>query len=175
MEIITLEKYVIGNGLTDRSIWRWDKRYANNAKIPNRMVRNLLVSKLLSRGGNYRFRVRVLRNIAETYLLGKDNWNTLWTANIERKAKIIRDNLSCFHFSKEDEITDQHQKIPLIWTLVVKFYRFHRTNICARVNRTSDLEIYYYSGVVEFETIWTLFLISVLKWLSVIAADVASS
>ena len=34
---------------------------------------------------------------------------------MERDVKLLWDYFSCFRVSEENEITDQHQNIPLLW------------------------------------------------------------
>ena len=53
----TLAKYAYDNELTDKTVWKWAKRYSKNIKKLKRMVRNLRASKRSSRGIKYRFGV----------------------------------------------------------------------------------------------------------------------
>jgi len=76
---------------------------------------------------------------------------------------------------EESEITEDHQKIPLLWTFSVMFDGRHRAQLCAEGQRTRDPEMDYYSGVAELETVRILFVIAALKKFKVIAADVASA
>jgi len=139
------------------------------------MVRNLRTSKRTSRLIKYQFGVRVPRNIAEAYKLDQANGNSLWTEAIDREVKLLRDDLECFRVGDECEITQDYQKIPLLWAFAVKFDGRHRAQLCAGRHRTRDPETDYYSGVVELETVRVLFVVAALKKFKVIAADVASA
>lgn len=171
----TLAKYAYDNDLTDKTVWKWAKRYSKNIKKLKRMVRNLRASKRSSRGIKYQFGVRVPRNIAEAYKLDQENGNSLWTEAIDREVKLLRDDFECFRVGEESEITEEYQKIPLLWTFAVKFDGRHRARLCAGGHRTRDPETDYYSGVVELETVRILFVIAALKKFKVVAADVASA
>ena len=107
--------------------------------------------------------MRVPRNIAEAYKLDQENGNSLWTEAIDREVKLLRDDFECFRVGEESEITEDYQKIPLLWTFAVKFDGRHRARLCAGGHRTRDPETDYYSGVVELETVRILFVIAALK------------
>ena len=78
------------------------------------MVRNILASKRASHGVKYKFGVRVPRNIDKAYNLDKLNINILWYDDIFKEVCLLRDDFGCFHVAKENDISDQHQKIPLL-------------------------------------------------------------
>jgi len=140
-----------------------------------RMVRNLRASKRSSRGIKYKFGVRAPRNIAEAYKLDQANGNFLWTEAIDQKVKVLRDDFQCFRVGDESEITEDYQKIPLLWAFAVKFDGRHRARLCTGGHRIRDPEADCYSGVVELETVKILFVVAALKKFKVIAADVASA
>ena len=110
----TLAKYVYDNDLTDETVWK----YSKNIKKLKRMVRNLRASP---RGIKYQFGVRVPRNIAEAYKLDQAIGNSLWTEAIDREVKLLRDEFECFRVGDESEITEDYQKILLLWAFAVKF------------------------------------------------------
>ena len=139
----TLAKYAYDNDLTDKTVWKWTKRYSKNIKKLKRMVRNLRASKRSSRGIKYQFGVRVPRNIAEAYKLDQANGNSLWTEAIDREVKLLRDDFECFRVGDESEITEDYQKIPLLWTFAVKFDGRHRARLCTGGYRTRDPETDY--------------------------------
>ena len=76
---------------------------------------------------------------------------------------------------EENEVTDAYQNIPLLWTFAVRFYGQHRARLCYGGHRTRDLEIEYYNGVIELETIHIIFVIAAPADLKVVADDVASA
>ena len=145
------------------------------ALLKEHLVRNLRASKRSSRGIKFQFGVRVSRNIAEAYKLDQENGHSLWTEAIDREVNLLRDDLECFRVGEESEITEDYQKIPLLWAFAVKFDGRHRARLCAGGHRTRDPETDYYSGVVELETVRILFVIAALKKFKVIAADVTSA
>jgi len=139
------------------------------------MLRNLRASKRSSRGIKYRFGVRVPRNIAEAYKLDQANGNSIWTEAIDREVKLLRDDFECIRVGDESEITEEDQKIPLLWAFAVKFDGLHRARLYAGGHRTRDPKTDYYSGVVELETVRVLFVIAAFKKFKVIAAGAASA
>ena len=113
------------------------------------MVSYLRTSKRSSRGSKYQFGVRVPRNTTEAYQLDETNENFLWTEAIDREGKLLRDDFECFRVGEVSEITEDYEKIPLLWTFAVKFDGRHRARLCAGGHRTRNPETGYYSGVVE--------------------------
>ena len=83
--------------------------------------------------------------------------------------------LRVFCIGEESEITDDYQKIPLLWNFSVKFNGSHISRLYSGGHRTTDIETDYYGGFVELETIRILFVISALKLFNVVPADVAST
>ena len=121
------------------------------------------MSKRLLCGIKYQFRVRVPLNIFESYLLYKDNGNTIWSNAIQGESKLLQYDINCFSVVGYYEITDQHQYIPLLWTFPVKFSGHHHSCLRAMGHRMINLEIEYYSGIFELYKILILFVIVVLK------------
>ena len=117
---VFVAKYAHDNNLTNKPLWKWAKRYTKNIKKLKKMVRNMLAAKRKSRGVKYQFGVRVPRNIVEAYLLDSKNGNTLRSDAIEKELTLLRDDFECFRVGNESEITEEHQKIPLLWTFGVK-------------------------------------------------------
>ena len=92
----------------------------------------------------------------------------------KKEVKLIQDDFEYICIGEESGITDDYQKIPLLWTFSVKIYGRHRARLCAGRHRTRDLETDYYVGVTELENIQILFVIAALKQFNVVANDVAS-
>ncbi len=171
---VTLAKYAEDQNLTDKAIWKWAKGYVKNKKVYNRMKRNLMRAKTKQRV-KYQFGVKVPGSIAEAYRLDAINKNTNWTDAIEKEVKLLRDLFGCFKLADTGEITNNYQKIPLLWTFAVKFDGRHRARLVAGGHKTQDLTTNYYSGVIELETIRILFAIAIIACLKCVAGDVASA
>ena len=103
------------------------------------------------------------------------NGNTVWYDATEKEVKLIQDDFEYICIGEESGITDDYQKIPLLWTFAVKFYRRHRARLCAGGHRTRGLETDLYRVFVELETILIIFVIELLKGFNAVYADVASA
>ena len=75
---------------------------------------------------------------------------------------------------QNNEITQEYQKIPLLWTFAVKYDGRHRARLDAGGHVIEELENDYYSGVVGIEIIIITFAAAILLDLKVITADIAS-
>ena len=102
--------------------------------------------------------MRVPRNIKEAYELDKHNGNNPWTLAIEQETTLLRDDFECFRAAQNDEITQEYQKIPLLWTFDVKCDGRHRARLVECGHVTEELENDDYSGVIDLETIRIVFL-----------------
>ena len=83
------------------------------------MVCNLFTRKRSPHSVKYQFRLKGLRNIAKTYLLDKENGNTLWTDNIEIDKKLFDNTSVVSMFRNKIKSLIKTKNIPLIWTFLV--------------------------------------------------------
>ena len=105
--------------------------------------------------------------------MDKVNSNTLSNDAIKKEIKLLGDDFECFRVAEENEVTDAYQKITSLWNFAVKFDDRQCAKLCAGGHKTRDLEIDYYSRVIDLEIICILFVISLLKYLEVVAANVS--
>jgi hypothetical protein len=88
----------------------------------------------------------------------------------------VKDIYLCFKVPDDpSEITDEYQRIPLLWVFAVKFDGRHRSRCVAGGHVTDDIANDYYSGVVDLEIERIAFLIAILHELQIIAADISSA
>ena len=135
----------------------------------------MLKTKRAARGIKYQFGVCLPRNVKEAYQLDQHNGNTKWGDAIAKEVSLLKNDFTCFRPAKENEITEEFDKVPVIWAFAIKFDGRHRARACAGGHKTRDLTQDLYSGVVELETIRIALVVAAVLGLKVIAVDVASA
>ena len=86
----------------------------------------------------------------EAYKLDEINHDHKWSDAIEKEVSLLRDVFDCFKLvENEAELTDEYQKIPLLWTFAVKYDLRRRARLVAGGHVTDDIKDDMYSGVVE--------------------------
>jgi hypothetical protein len=173
---VTLAKYADDHNLTEKSNWKWTRRYVKNKKKLNRMYRQVIMCKKKSFGIKFQFGIRVPRTTKEAYQLDQLNKDHLWAEAIDKEVKSLYDEFECFKLVEEGEdVPSEYKRIPLLWTFAVKFDGRRRARLVAGGHRTPDLEDDLYSGTVNLETVRILFVVAALMELDVVAADVGSA
>ena len=173
---ITLAKYAEANDLLRLSVWSWARRYLKNEKKFTRALNQVhLNAKRCGRGIRYKFGVQVPRTIQEARDLDRRAGNNKWMDAVMKEVNLLRDLYQCFKPADEGEITDEYQKIPLLWVFDVKFDGRYRARCVAGGHMTENIQFDMYSGVVDLESVRMAFLIAALTDLNVIAADIGSA
>ena len=174
---ITLAKYAKEQNLLDYSIWKWARSYSKNEKKYKRLLKQArLMKKRTGKAIKYQFGIRVPRNIREAYVLDSVNGDTKWHDAIEKEVKMLKDVYPCFRVPDDpSEITQEYQKVPLLWVFAAKFDGRARARCVCGGHVTDDIEFDIYCGVVDLETVRTVFLIAVLHDLQIIAGDISSA
>ena len=120
---ITLAKYAKEQNLLDYSIWKWARSYSKNEKKYKRLLKQVrLMKKRTGKAIKYQFGIRVPRSIREAYVLDSMNGDTKWHDAIEKEVKMLKDVYPCFRVPDDpSEITQEYQKVPLLWVFAAKF------------------------------------------------------
>ena len=174
---VTLAHYALENELLEQSMWKWAKRYVKNAKKLERMTRQVRMNKKRTgKGIKYKFGVRIPRSIHEAYVLDQENGNNLWREAIQKEVKLLTEIYPSFKVPEDpSEITEDYQRIPILWVLDCKVDGRRRARAVGGGHRTNDIEFDLYSGVVNLEVVRMVFLIAILNDLQVIAGDISSA
>ena len=174
---VTLAQYADEKNLTDTPTWEWAKQYLRNRKQWNRLLKQAhLNKKRTGRAIKYQFGVKIPRTVAEAYAFDKENGNTKWADSIGQEVHLLKNVYPCFKIpDNPNEITEEYQRIPLLWVFAVKFDGRHRSRCVGGGHVTDDIANDYYSGVVDLETARIAFLAAILYGLQVIAGDISSA
>ena len=166
---VTTAKYAIENNLTELTCWKWAKKYHKKMRRLVKQVKRMLNVKRAARAIKYQFGVRLPRTIREAYKLDEFNGNTKWADAIKTEVTLLSEDFNCFKVANEGDITNEYQRVPVIWAFAVKFDGRYRARACAGGHVTKDPHDNYYSGVVELETIRIALAVAPMMDLKVVA------
>ena len=174
---VTLAQYAYDRGLTNQQVWRWAKRYCKSEEKLRRSVRQARIqAKRSGRAIKYKFGVRIPRTIQEAYVLDKENGNNLWREAIQKEVNLLTEIYPSFKTpDKPEDITPDYQFIPILWVLDCKVDGRRRARAVGGGHRTQDIDFDLYSGVVDLETVRTVFLIAIQQDLKIVAGDISSA
>ena len=174
---VTLAEYARDNGIQEKAVWKWSKRYLAFKKTGRARIAQLYAKMNKKRGPKYKFGQRVPRTLQEAYEIDEETNSTGWAEAIKKEIHLLKDEFNCFKiFPKGTPPPKGHQFIKLLWTFDVKYDGRKRARLVAGGHMTEKLDSEEVSSsMVSLETIRLAFLAAHAQDLKCLSGDVTSA
>ena len=88
---VTLAEYARDNGIQDKAIWKWSKRYLTFTKTSRQRISQLYAMKTKKRGPKFKFGQKVPRSLTEAYKIDDETNSTSWSDAIKKEIHLLKD------------------------------------------------------------------------------------
>jgi len=168
---LELAEYAVNNKLVEEPAFAW--WVGHFLKLKERTI-----SKVLSRRqkqkkfslSNFKFGVKVPRNVKHAYEIDKENGNTMWRDAILKEMKNVREAFKVLHGEEKPPPGFQEIKCHLIFDVKSTLQR--KARFVAGGHLMDAPKGTTYSSVVSRESIRLFFLIAALNGLDVLVCDI---
>ena len=171
---VTLAKYAKQNNLLDTPGWKFLHRIVRHAKQLQLMVNQAhLQSK--KNTVQYKFGVRVPRNVKEAYKLDQENGNTLWHDAMTLELQQLQEYKTFEDAGSNVPAPADHQMIHAHMVFDVKQTGKRKARFVAGGHLTNPPKDSVYSSVVSLRSIRIICLLAELNDLELMAADIGNA
>ena len=174
---VTLAEYARDNGLLEKAIWKWGKRYLAFSKTHRARITQLYAMKTKRMGPKYKFGQKVPRTLKEAYEIDKETNSNGWAEAIKKEINSLKDDFKCFKiYPKNTPPPKGYQFVKLLWAFDVKFDGRKRARLVAGGHMTEKLDPEEVtSTMVSLDTIRLAFLAAQHQRLLCLSGDVTSA
>ena len=173
-DAVTVAAYAKEHGLLDLPGWKKLRRIARRAKILQRMIN---ASKRAQRYNTvqYKFGVRIPRNVKEALQFDEENKNTYWQDAIKLELDQLQEFNTYHSIGKGAPKPPGYQEIPVKMVFDVKQSLKRKARLVARGDKTKPPRDSVYSGVASLRSLRIVCFLAELNGLKVTGGDVGNA